>query len=257
MFRILFSEAIKIDLENSFSAIIKTMLPYDVIEEIEKEAANQDHKSTAIKKGFLNRDDYYYDEFGFKIEKDAEQESRADGKENTDADFDENVFVDVRLSTCPNSAKLNRMLTEEIFKEDSKHKLKWFASLEFTHNADIGASFSWDQVTTLNKCEKLKGMIRGQGVPHSLRPFIWMRSSGAMQKKLSSSYKYSEILKKAEDDMSHASKQIEKDLLRTLPSNACFSSLNSVGVPRLRRVLQSIAWLFATIGYCQGKSGVS
>ena len=231
------------------------MLPYDVIEEIEKEVnSNQDdQRPTSIKKGFLNRDDYYYDEFGFKIEKDAQQDSRSEDRERQDGDSDENVFVDVRLSTCPNSARLNRILTEELFKEDSKHKLKWYAYLEFTHNADIGASFSWDQVTTLNKCEKLKGMIRGQGVPHSLRPFIWMRASGAMQKKLSSSYKYSEILKKAEDDLSHASKQIEKDLLRTLPTNACFSSLSSVGVPRLRRVLQSIAWLFATIGYCQGK----
>ena len=46
--------------------------------------------------------------------------------------------------------------------------------------------------------------------------------------------------------------QIEKDLLRTMPSNACFSSLTSVGVPRLRRVLRGLAWLYPDIGYCQG-----
>lgn len=46
--------------------------------------------------------------------------------------------------------------------------------------------------------------------------------------------------------------QIEKDLLRTMPTNACFSSLTSVGVPRLRRILRGLAWLYPDIGYCQG-----
>lgn len=51
--------------------------------------------------------------------------------------------------------------------------------------------------------------------------------------------------------------QIEKDLLRTMPTNACFSSLLSVGVPRLRRVLRGLAWLYPDIGYCQGTGMVS
>lgn len=37
-----------------------------------------------------------------------------------------------------------------------------------------------------------------------------------------------------------------------MPTNACFSSLTSVGVPRLRRVLRGLAWLYPDIGYCQG-----
>ena len=60
------------------------------------------------------------------------------------------------------------------------------------------------------------------------------------------------MLKNFQHDQFHTSKQIEKDLLRTLPTNACFYSSNSVGIPRLRRVLQSIAWLYPSIGYCQG-----
>ncbi len=46
--------------------------------------------------------------------------------------------------------------------------------------------------------------------------------------------------------------QIEKDLLRTMPTNACFSTFSSVGVPKLRRVLRGLAWLYPDIGYCQG-----
>ena len=47
------------------------------------------------------------------------------------------------------------------------------------------------------------------------------------------------------------SRQIEKDLLRTLPTNVCYSTPKSIGVPRLRRILRGLAWLYPDIGYCQ------
>lgn len=37
-----------------------------------------------------------------------------------------------------------------------------------------------------------------------------------------------------------------------MPSNACFANVNSIGVPRLRRILRALAWLYPEIGYCQG-----
>lgn len=42
-----------------------------------------------------------------------------------------------------------------------------------------------------------------------------------------------------------------------MPSNACFASGSCVGVPRLRRVLRALAWLYPEIGYCQGTGMVS
>lgn len=48
-----------------------------------------------------------------------------------------------------------------------------------------------------------------------------------------------------------------QDLLRTMPTNACFSHATSTGVPRLRRILRGLAWLYPDIGYCQGTSMVS
>lgn len=94
-------------------------------------------------------------------------------------------------------------------------------------------------------------MVRA-GIPHSLRPQMWMRLSGALQKKLNSETNYKEIVKASSNDALMSSKQIEKDLLRILPTNACFSSPSSTGIPRLRRILRGIAWLFPDIGYCQG-----
>ncbi|RNA19212.1 Small G signaling modulator 3 [Brachionus plicatilis] len=197
----------------AFSAIISSMLPLDSI--------NQD-------------DQFCYDPFGFKIE----QEQPVIYNDN---------FIDINLSSSPRPRPVL-----DSFTEDSKHKLKWIAYLEFTINGDMGSAFSWDQVTSLDRSEKLRSMIRGQGIPHSLRPFIWMRLSSALEKKQKSKFKYVDLFKNSEQDHFNASKQIEKDLLRTLPSNACFTAADSVGIPRLRRVLQTIAWLYPNIGYCQG-----
>ncbi|CAF0829682.1 unnamed protein product [Brachionus calyciflorus] len=199
---------VKLSPGGAFSAIISSMLPINCLNDNE---------------------DFFYDPFGFRIEK---------------VSPDEENFVNINLNSKPKHGSL--------FIEDSKHKLKWIAYLEFTLNGDIGSSFSWDQVTSLYRCEKLRGMIRGEGIPHSLRPFIWTRLTTALEKKLNSKFKYVDLFKNSEQDHFNAFRQIEKDLLRTLPTNLCYCNASSVGIPRLRRVLQTIAWLYPNIGYCQG-----
>ncbi|XP_052825542.1 small G protein signaling modulator 3 homolog isoform X2 [Octopus bimaculoides] len=165
--------------------------------------------------------DYRYDEFGFKVEEE-------DGPEE-------------------NSSKL----LSTPFIEDPQHRLKWTAYLEFTHNNEVG-DLTWDKVEDrLPRSEKFRQMIR-QGIPHSLRPQIWMRVSGALEKKHKSDMSYKEVVKESSNDHLMTSKQIEKDLLRTMPSNACFCNINSTGIPRLRRILRGLAWLYPDVGYCQG-----
>ncbi|XP_074647202.1 small G protein signaling modulator 3 homolog isoform X2 [Tubulanus polymorphus] len=166
--------------------------------------------------------DYRYDEFGFKVEEE-------DGPEE-------------------NSSKL----LSTPFVEEPQHRLKWTAYLEFTHNDEVG-DLTWDKIENrLPRSEKLRAMIKAGGVPHSLRPHLWPRLCGALEKKENSSTSYKDIVKASSNDHLMTSKQIEKDLLRTMPSNACFCNINSTGIPRLRRVLRSLAWLYPDIGYCQG-----
>lgn len=76
--------------------------------------------------------------------------------------------------------------------------------------------------------------------------------SGALEKKQQSELGYKDIVKMSSNDSLMTSKQIEKDLLHTMPTNACYSHINSTGIPRLRRVLRGIAWLYPDIGYSQG-----
>ncbi|KAF0302191.1 Small G protein signaling modulator 3 [Amphibalanus amphitrite] len=175
--------------------------------------------------------DYRIDEFGFRVEEE-------DGPEQSSS----------KLLSTP-------------FAESPKHRcgavpsglvwLQWIAHLEFTHNSET-APMSWENMApVLPRTDKLRAMVRG-GVPHSLRPQIWLRMSGALRKKLQADMSYAEIVKVSSCDSLMCNRQIEKDLLRTLPSNVCFSSLSSPGVPRLRHVLRALAWLYPDIGYCQG-----
>lgn len=165
--------------------------------------------------------DYRFDEFGFRVEEE-------DGPEQSSK----------KLLSIP-------------FVEDPQQRLQWVAHLEFSHNKEV-CDLTWDKVdVTLPRTEKLRSMVLA-GIPHSLRPQMWMRLSGALQKKMSSEMSYKDIVKASSNDALMTSKQIEKDILRTMPTNVCFSHLTSTGIPRLRRVLRGIAWLYPEIGYCQG-----
>lgn len=58
-------------------------------------------------------------------------------------------------------------------------RLQWVAHLEFSHNKDV-SDLSWDNVeTTLPRTEKLRSMVKA-GIPHSLRPQVWLRLSGTV-----------------------------------------------------------------------------
>lgn len=165
--------------------------------------------------------DYRFDEFGFRVEEE-------DGPEQSS----------------------NKLLGIP-FVEETQHRFQWIAHLEFSHTKEA-TELTWDTVeVVLPRTEKLKNMVR-QGIPHSLRPQMWMRLSGALQKKIKSETNYKDIVKASSNDSLMTSKQIEKDLLRIMPSNACFSSPTGTGIPRLRRVLRGLAWLYPDIGYCQG-----
>ncbi|XP_048473482.1 small G protein signaling modulator 3 isoform X3 [Rhincodon typus] len=177
------------------------------------------------KKDSVEDSEIQYDEFGFRIDKE-------DG------------------------AEPNRRIVGVPLPEDPQQRLRWQAHLEFTHNHDVG-DLTWDKIDVLlPRSQKLRSLVLS-GIPHSMRPQIWMRLSGALQKKRNTETSYRDIAKNSSNDGSIAAKQIEKDLLRTMPSNACFSNINSVGIPRLRRILRGLAWLYPEIGYCQGTGMVA
>ncbi|CAL4122596.1 unnamed protein product, partial [Meganyctiphanes norvegica] len=195
-----------------FSAITPSMWPQDILAQLSQQDNHRDPNHQPL---------YRFDEFGFRVEEE-------DGPEQS-----------------------SKKLLSQPFVEDPQHRLQWIAYLEFSHSEEVG-DLTWDHVDIrLPRTDKLRGMVRS-GVPHSLRPQLWMRLSGALQKQKSADISYRELVKASSNDSLMTSKQIEKDLLRTQPSNACFSNFTSTGIPRLRRLLRALAWLYPDIGYCQG-----
>ncbi len=158
-----------------------------------------------------------YDEFGFRLDDE-------DGPEDSS-----NALVSAPF--------------EEENEQAAAKRLKWIAQLEFAQTEGGEQHIA--------RTDRLRDLVL-DGIPHALRPHVWVRLAGAHRKRSESEVTYKQIVRASSNDHLMTSKQIEKDLLRTLPSNICFNSRKAVGIPRLRRILRGVAWLYPDIGYCQG-----
>ncbi|CAH8621275.1 unnamed protein product [Heterobilharzia americana] len=232
----------------SFSALVPSLKPSCVYRQLDDQISSESNVPSVVKR--------YFDEFGFRID-------------------------DLEGSPpCP-------------FIESSANRRAWLTCLEFSHTHTLGVSnldehdtrYSsvgstvdededqlWSRVhSRLVQSPRLSELVRGQasdvealvkpdeqlGIPHSLRPHIWPRLTGALLKSKQSkqrvpSVTYTELVQLSSTDTLLAGIQIEKDLFRTMPNNLCFHSSNSTGISRLRRVLRALAWLYVDVGYCQG-----
>ncbi|CAF1532360.1 unnamed protein product [Adineta ricciae] len=145
-------------------------------------------------------------------------------------------------------------------KENEQMKLKWLTHLDSKYHIDV-VHLPIQEQEFVHKIDPKQFredpkvsllMQQSSGIPLSLRAQIWMCLGGSLRKKYQAKMSYSDMLKQCNNDAQLYSKQIEKDLLRTLPTNACFMSMNASGISRLRRILRAVAWLFPDVGYCQG-----
>ncbi|KAK3800100.1 hypothetical protein RRG08_015066 [Elysia crispata] len=124
-------------------------------------------------------------------------------------------------------------------------KIKW-------ENFMVGLTHSGKALT---RSPDLKALIR-LGVPKELREKIWKGCIDLHVKstriKLGDNY-YRDLQNRAQVNKSNpAIKQIELDLLRTLPDNRFFQKIDSEGICKLRCVLMCYSVHNPCIGYCQG-----
>ncbi|XP_041853450.1 TBC1 domain family member 2B isoform X2 [Melanotaenia boesemani] len=132
-------------------------------------------------------------------------------------------------------------------------------SLSMT-DQEVSIGVKWENflASTMNRdlvrCPELKALIRC-GVPHEHRSKVWHSCISFHVKKfrdhLAPDY-YETLLNVALEKPNPASKQIELDLLRTLPNNKHYASPGAGGVQKLRNVLLAFSWRNPDIGYCQG-----
>ncbi|XP_077372958.1 TBC1 domain family member 2B [Festucalex cinctus] len=132
-------------------------------------------------------------------------------------------------------------------------------SLSMT-DQEVSVGVKWENYLagTMNRnlvrSPELKALIRC-GIPHEHRSQLWRWCVSVHVKKfrdhLAADY-YETLLNVARDKPNPASKQIELDLLRTLPNNKHYSSPSAIGIQKLRNVLVAFSWRNPDIGYCQG-----
>lgn len=132
-------------------------------------------------------------------------------------------------------------------------------SLSMT-DQEVSVGVKWENylASTMNRdlvrCPELKALIRC-GVPHEHRSQVWRWCVSVHVKKfrdhLTPDY-YETLLNVAREKPNPASKQIELDLLRTLPNNKHYASPSAGGIQKLRNVLMAFSWRNPDIGYCQG-----
>ncbi|XP_058150582.1 TBC1 domain family member 2B isoform X2 [Dasypus novemcinctus] len=133
-------------------------------------------------------------------------------------------------------------------------------TLYLTENQEVSTGVKWENyfASTVNRemmCSpELKNLIR-TGIPHEHRSKVWKWCVDLHTKKFKDSTEpgyFQTLLQKALEKQNPASKQIELDLLRTLPNNKHYSCPTSEGIQKLRNVLLAFSWRNPDIGYCQG-----
>ncbi|XP_035520590.1 TBC1 domain family member 2B [Morone saxatilis] len=132
-------------------------------------------------------------------------------------------------------------------------------SLSMT-DQEVSVGVKWENylASTMNRdlvrSPELKALMRC-GVPHEHRSKVWRWCVSFHVKKfrdhLAPDY-YETLLNVARDKPNPASKQIELDLLRTLPNNKHYASPSAGGIQKLRNILMAFSWRNPDIGYCQG-----
>lgn len=132
-------------------------------------------------------------------------------------------------------------------------------SLSMT-DLEVSVGVKWENylASTMNRdllCSpELKALIRN-GIPHEHRSQVWRWCVSLHVKKFRDNLPldyYETLLNVARDKPNPASKQIELDLLRTLPNNKYYASPSAGGIQKLRNVLMAFSWRNPDIGYCQG-----
>ncbi|KAM3927481.1 TBC1 domain family member 2B [Leptodactylus fuscus] len=133
-------------------------------------------------------------------------------------------------------------------------------SLSLSENQEISIVVKWENyfASTVNRemvrSPELKSLVRS-GIPHQYRSKMWKVFVNLHIKKLKEEMAptyFQSLLQNALEKQNPASKQIELDLMRTLPNNKHYTSPTSEGIQKLRNVLLAYSWRNPDIGYCQG-----
>ncbi|CAH3154885.1 unnamed protein product [Porites evermanni] len=158
-------------------------------------------------------------------------------RQNLDGD-DEEAFLSIAKKLDRRSEELKANLSHQ----EMSVEVKWENYMIAHKNRDF------------QKTPELKVLVRA-GIPHEHRAIIWKKCIDECvqdTRKIAGDGYYQQLLESIKGRPSPAVKQIELDLLRTLPNNKHYERLDADGTSKLRDVLLAYSWHNPDVGYCQG-----
>lgn len=164
------------------------------------------------------------------------------------------------------ATRLQEKNYDPIANENVRQNILRHISIDSSKTDERSWRLKWDNFIKdmdkidLSRSKEFKNLLRS-GVPQEYRCKVWKALVNLRVGKARENYGpdyYQSLLEpnrkpqNSRKTLNPASKQIELDLLRTLPNNKHFETLDSSGTVRLRRVLLAYSEHNPKVGYCQG-----
>ncbi|XP_070566750.1 TBC1 domain family member 2B-like [Ptychodera flava] len=185
----------------------------------------------------------------------TETVQRPPGRFSQDDDYDQYGFSR-KLEGIDEDALVSRATDLQRRSEEISTKV---VDLEMSTGVKWENYIVAQQKRPFTRSPELKALIRA-GIPNEYREQIW---KGCIYHLIQSvkddkgpGY-YQQLAESKLFKLHPSAKQIELDLLRTLPNNMHYENMDSDGIPKLRRVLLAYSCHNPDIGYCQGLNRVA
>ncbi|QRW04023.1 Rab-GTPase-TBC domain protein [Ceratobasidium sp. AG-Ba] len=165
-----------------------------------------------------------------------------------------NITPATATTSPPSSSTVRKLLDQLTALHDTQQaaqKAEWDVFLKRRRQGGGGAFLGFmSKVDGEESDEEESGawLVRN-GIPLVYRGKVWSECSGAAE--MREPGVFGELLSSHIGQDSPTLKEIEKDVVRTMPLNVFFGG-DGVGVSKLRRVLQAYSWRDPELGYCQG-----
>lgn len=239
-----------------------------------KEGNKSKKSSTSKEDNKSLNSEYECDELGFYIVIESDQENNIGNNSSPRGSIiSKNLSINEESSLPSTSHSLSTVEEAvEVSEQDntkykeSRHNISRQVSVDATKSDEPTWHMKWDNFIKdfdkidLGKSKEFKSLLRS-GCPQEYRCKVWKAlvnlRVGNARESHGPDY-YLSLLEPnrpqsgSKKNLNSSSKQIELDLLRTLPNNKHFETLDSSGTIRLRRVLTAYSEHNTKVGYCQG-----
>ena len=133
-----------------------------------------------------------------------------------------------------------------------KHAESWHSKVGWAPTGDLTGEIFLSKL----RDKRAKTLVRVGGIPPGWRGGIWTVLSGAKKARLEHPTYYTSLLAQLESHPTRSTRDIEKDVSRTMSGHSFFKEQQGEGQSKLKRGLCAFSFKHPAIGYAQSMSTV-